>query len=316
MRMCGCAHVPNEKRFAHPMERSARTKREALAVSQYANDSMWYKTGRTVSEEKTDVFYVVSTMILESYDDEGNPVTRTLLSPEDRAALDEEINDIATNMFDESFNFFAPYYHEGTMHGMLALDEAAKKELVLSIQEEVTEAFNYYMDHFNGGRPFVLAGYSQGSIMVKGVLRNMTDEQYRLMAAAYVMGGPLTAADLEKPFIVPARGAEDLGVTVSYNSVASLDACWAPLTGSTVECINPLNWTTDEQPASFTYRGEQGTVHLDTQAHMLIVEGIDPAKHYKPDWPFPFGNYHNDEIHFYAEAIKQNALLRLGKMRG
>jgi hypothetical protein len=60
---------------------------------------------------------------------------------------------------------------------------------------DVTAAFEYYLRHFNSGRPFILAGHSQGSAVLKylmsGYMKSYPDV-YQRMIAAYVVGQSIT----------------------------------------------------------------------------------------------------------------------------
>ena len=47
--------------------------------------------------------------------------------------------------------------------------------------DDVNDAFQYYMAHYNHGRPFFLMGHSQGSQMLIELLKHgMTDEQLKI----------------------------------------------------------------------------------------------------------------------------------------
>ena len=37
--------------------------------------------------------------------------------------------------------------------------------------DDITAALDYYFENYNGGRPFIIAGHSQGSAMVLLLLR-------------------------------------------------------------------------------------------------------------------------------------------------
>ena len=64
--------------------------------------------------------------------------------------------------------------------------------------QDVKDAFQYYMAHGNGGRPFFLVGHSQGSQMLIELLKHgMTEEQRKFMVAAYCIGYHVTAKELQ-----------------------------------------------------------------------------------------------------------------------
>lgn len=155
--------------------------------------------------------------------------------------------------------------------------------------------------------------------MTKTLLKHMTDEQYSRMIAAYSMGFQVTKKDLENKHVVPAEGEDDLGKIISYNSVASTDAIWSQVAGSSATCINPLNWKTDTTPAILKMEDsegniDEGTVYVDQDRQVLIVS-IDPKKYGGQNYdgtiyPMQEGNFHMWEMRFYADKIRKNAIHR------
>lgn len=90
--------------------------------------------------------------------------------------------------------------------------------------QDVKAAFLYYLEHFNQGRPIVLAGFSQGADMVLRLLKDVYHDkslQDRLVAA-YAIGWRVT---LKKRLRIihnlkMAQGERDIGVIVSFNTEA------------------------------------------------------------------------------------------------
>ena len=119
----------------------------------------------------------------------------------------------------------------------------------------------------------------------------------------------------------PAQRADDVGVTVCYNSVSHRSAA---LWSRSAWAINPVNWHTDEQPATFVtvpspllpagqQRPDTLTVYLDTATNLLVVQGYRAD-----DYVLPFigreGNYHSREIWLYRDHLRQNMQLRVQSM--
>ena len=84
---------------------------------------------------------------------------------------------------------------------------------------DVFAALDYYFEHLNGGRPFILAGHSQGSIMQSFVLAEYMKahpEYLKRMIAAYVIGFSITEDYLKaNPHLKFAEGADDTAIVVS-----------------------------------------------------------------------------------------------------
>ena len=277
----------------------------------YESQDYWYQTGNPFDENKIDVFYVLSTTLLSAKDENGNQSFYSTLSSEDREIMQNEYEYISTEMFDsENFNFYAPYYRQMTFETYSETDKAVVLPAMITAVTDICDAFDYYMEHENNGRPFIIAGFSQGGVMTQVLLMHMTDEQYSRMIAAYSMGFQVTQKELDHKHFKVAQGEDDLGVLVSYNSVASTDTMWGQIEGNAAACINPLNWETDDTPATLMYNGDEATVHIDKDKQVLIVEGLDPDKYDGLGYPVEKGVYHMWDIRFYADEIKGNAIHR------
>jgi len=283
----------------------------------YSDDSMWCCKPDNATAG-ADVFYIVSTNIMNSYETDGTETYIAVLNDEEKAILAGEINYIHESMFPENVNFYAPYYHQVTMASLadpnLTNDDRAK--LSNEVAMEVLEAFNYYMKHFNHGRPFIIAGYSQGSIQARNILMQLPEDQFKRMVATYMMGYGVSKEALANANVKPATGATDTGVTVSFTSLANIEAKYDLLNTSEI-CINPINWRTDATPADFIYDKEQLTAHVDEENHVVLVDGFHYENHTSQEWsinPWSQDNYHNFEIYFYASSIRQNALDRISAM--
>lgn len=280
------------------------------ATSKWADQSLWYRTDRPINDRLTDVFYIVSTNVLAEKDSTGRDAFIAQLSPAECDALTGEMGFVC-NMFGDSLNFFAPYYHQFTMSA-LALPEADYMRHRADASKDAVRAFRYYLRHLNGGRPFILAGFSQGGMHLVDILRQMKKRDYRRMVVAYSMGYRLSEDDLRHPCVRAAQSADDLGTVVSFNSVTTPSAMWPAVNADAATCINPINFRTDEEPATFTFAGDTLTVRVDTTHHTLLVGSPKIA-----DYRFPIleslckpGCLHHWDILFYGDALRRNALHR------
>ncbi len=166
------------------------------------------------------------------------------------------------------------------------------------------------MEHWNGGREFVLAGFSQGAKGVKELIKSMTDEQFARMKAAYVIGFPVLEEDLAATNrFKPAQGAKDTGVTISWNSVDNEDGIGDIFRHSQM-IINPASWSTGTEVAQVN---DTVTSYISKEHMMLFVDGVNPASVYSEatSMLFPYGNYHLLELPLYGKFIRENVKLRL-----
>lgn len=272
----------------------------------YSDTTQWYIVDR---EAAADVFYIISTEtgdysrdgVLFHYADTRDDTLRMFMNGE-MVGVDKLL---AGNL-----NYYSPYYRQCTMETFVSDSlTAARMPLAYS---DVRNAFNYYLEHYNDGRPFVLAGFSQGAMAVVDLMKAMDDETYSRMVAAYVIGYKVTKEDIAATtHIRPAKDSADKGVTICYNSVRDNSCALPLLSDGNCMAINPVNWRTDATPALLTdpRYGDTLTVTLDTATLLLHIDGY---RH--DDYILPLigceGNYHRLEISLYSECLRHNIALR------
>lgn len=276
-------------------------------VPDYADSTQWHVAFRNAP---VDVFYIISTETGEYATSDGQicHYADTYVDSLRQPMLSEMTG--VDELLCGNLNFFSPYYRQCTLESFTS-DSLAQARFALSMKD-VGNAFDYYIKNKNNGRPFILMGFSQGAMAVIELLKQMSDEVYSRMVAAYVFGWRITDSDLaQTSHIRPALDSADLGVTICYNSVRSVD-CEIPLiSGGNRIAINPANWRTDATPATITtpLSPDTLTIALDTISKLLVVDGYS-----REDYILPLigreGNYHCLEISLYQSFLKRNIALR------
>ena len=214
-------------------------------------------------------------------------------------------------------NYYSPYYRQCTLQTFTS-EQLMQSRLPLAM-DDVKQAFAYYLAHLNNGRPFILAGFSQGAMAVVELLKQMDSATYNRLVAAYVIGWHVTDDDLAQTHCIrPAQDSADIGVTVCYNSVRDNTCAIPMLSEGNRIAINPVNWRTDATPATLvspiSNNPDSGlpdtvTVTLDTNTLLLNVSGYS-----RTDYVLPLigreGNYHSLEISLYRHCLHRNVALR------
>lgn len=284
------------------------------AEPDYADSTQWYISDRQAA---ADVFYIISTETGDYMLPNGETCHYAdTYSDSLRVPLYGEMLGVDT-LVSGRLNYYSPYYRQCSLQSFENDSlRAARMPLPLG---DVRSAFQYYLKHHNGGRPFILAGFSQGAYHMLELLREMDDDTYSRMIAAYAIG--VTIPDTGR-HIVPAQGADDTGVTICYNSVRDTGCTMRGWTKSSV-AINPVNWRTDDTPATLIIepspllpvteqKKDTMTVRLDVPTGLLIVEGFTAR-----DYVLPMlggeGNYHTREIWLYQNVLRENMELRAKK---
>lgn len=194
------------------------------------------------SLKEVDLFYVYPTIY------QNGPLWNASL---DMTKLNKKIDKypvrLQASVFNASCRVYAPRYRQAVVSVFYNESEDGEKALDLAYQD-VKRAFDYYINHNNNGRPFIIAGHSQGTHHTRRLLREMIDttELKAQMVAAYLIG--FTIVDTLYQNLQICEGAEQTGCYVtwmSYREGYSPTTIWHRNTQS----INPLTWTTDTSRA-------------------------------------------------------------------
>ncbi len=202
-------------------------------------------TGLSDNQEnaKVDVFYVHPTTYLNK---EGWSAD---------AKIDIEIGKFdplhtQASVFNGSARIYAPRYRQATVFSFF--DESSDAHKALSTAHlDVINAFIFYLAHYNQGRPFFIAGHSQGSKMLIPVLQFLDKYPNDKFIAAYVPGWSIKSSDFAH--LGPCQSGSDIACYNVWNSKewgAQLDEFVAPSRYLDSDCVNPLSWKNDEVPVS------------------------------------------------------------------
>ena len=303
------------------------------AQPDYGDDSSWFFSpayGRT--DAMADVFYIAPTCIWDWGDSLGGECHfMDIRNQEQRRLVTDNSLFLASMLLGKDCDFYAPYYRQLTMDTWME-DPQTISERFAYAMEDISNAFGYFIDNINAGRPFIIAGHSQGAKCVIELLKNSFDGQTcSNLVAAYVFGYPVYQEEIDScSYIRPASDSTDTGVMIAYNSISKPEAAASMFDGNAV-CINPLNWKTDTTYApatmnrgsvffhsdrtSDTLRGQVGA-RLDERLKSLIIDGLNDDDHFVESVSsiFPKGNYHIQELNLYFLNVQDNLRQRIRRM--
>ena len=275
------------------------------------------------SLKAVDVFYIYPTVTGFRPETEVCDMTDTMM-----IAGAQMVRQIQTGVFDESCNVFMPIYRQISMPKP-GSDYRAIIDYVSKF--DATDALDYYLTNLNQGRPFILAGHSQGASVLIALLENyMTKhpEALKRMVAAYPIGFAVTKDWLAKTGLKFAEGATDTGVIVSWNTEgpANLKEKNMTLAEGGIS-INPINWKRDDTYAdvkenlgSLNVEGKLVTpgladARVDTVRGSVVVTTIANKELYAipADGAVMFGpeSYHLHDYGFFFNNMKQNVADRI-----
>jgi len=290
----------------------------------YSQAKYWLKLPAAIDKE-VDVFYLYPTSWAKT--DPSEPNICGIDNPSMVAGAAGAYARQAT-AFEPIGNVFAPYYRQADAVYALALPPDEREALIAGIPaSDATAAFDYYLKHYNEGRPFILVGHSQGAQILTLLLSGYLQKHpavYERMIAAYVIGYSVTADYLEaNPHLRFAQGPDDTGVIVSYNTLApGVTLEDAPFLLPGAVAINPINWTVDGTPATtaeglgsympdatghFRQVPQYADARVDTSTGVLVCSTAVDSELYLGFGP---GIYHSYDIPFYYFNLRANAANR------
>lgn len=291
----------------------------------YAQAESWAFLPVGQTDKPVDVFYVYPTIF------GGNGPERMDIADADlRHKADVQIL-INGGVFTDEANLFAPYYRQASIE-VVWLAEQEADQLLKEGYQDVMSAFDYYMQHYNQGRPFILAGFSQGSMALLELMKaKFNNPQWqKQLVAAYLIGYSVTEQDLHKyPWLKMAQGETDTGVIVSYNTQLPHSGHSYVLKEGALG-INPVNWKTDGTvaPASVhkgavifdAVTGEKreevphlSDTYLEKESGALVVQ-VDPVKYNASQAVFPTGVLHMYDYMFFYNNLKENVERRVSAL--
>ena len=297
----------------------------AEAAPDYSDAANWAYLETENTDKTADVFFICPSV----YGGSDDACNMSLSDADTKESFVGAIN-MEKGIYDADSRFFAPYYRQIGLN-VYDMPEADREPYLETAYADVRDAFLYYMDNYNEGRPIVLAGFSQGADMCLRLMKDLFDDEALTdqLVACYAIGWRITEEDMaEYPQLKMAAGESDTGVIVSFNSEAEdiTDSLMIP-EGTKTYAINPLNWKTDSTPADkslnlgacFTdYSGEITSeipeltgAYIDETRGALKVPDVSPE-----DYPaglsiFTDGVYHLYDYQFFYRNLQDNVQTRI-----
>jgi len=289
------------------------------------------------ASKPVDVFYLYPTAYMPS--SASAPVVCSADNPQMRAGAKAAFSRTAT-AFAPLANIYAPYYRQATI--WIVAMPYEKQEPIVGGEPttDALSAFDYYIKHLNHGRPFILAGHSQGShIMINLMADYMKKhpEVYKRMIVAYVPGYSITPQYLQQNSELKfAENADDTQVIVSYNTVAPTTTMPDTVILPGAMAINPITWTRSETTATasqnlggisldkngYAVLDAQGQpkkvlgvadARIDTATGRLICSTVDKATLDPGNKVTAAGIFHNYDYPFYYFDLRANAANRIAR---
>ena len=305
---------------------------ELIPTPDYADPARWVSVPETILHE-ADTFFILPTVNMK----ETEACSEDIYD-ERKASRFVKTLGLEGGIASESTNLYAPYYRQATIacyldeNGVISDMKTANDSMTYDeiAYSDIRAAWLYYLENWNQGRPVVLFGYSQGADMVLRLLAEFGADSVLSdrLVAAYAIGAPVDEAFLDAhPSLKMAQGEFDTGVIICYNAVDER----MQKTEGKENAINPLNWKTDDTPASkeenlgFVVTDISGQVtseisaycgaYLDPVSGKLIVTDADNLEelYTSSGALFAAGDYHMYDLNFFYRNLQKNIADRVMK---
>jgi hypothetical protein len=222
------------------------------------------------------------------------------------------------SIFNEAGRVFAPRYRQAHLSAYYTHDTATALAAFDKAYEDVKAAFEYYLQHYNNGRPIIIASHSQGTTHAKRLLKEFFDGkplQHQLVAA-YLVG-----MAVEPDYFTSIPVCETPDATGCICSWRTFKEDYEPLyvQQETFKAVvtNPITWSIDKPVASRD--SNKGAVLINF--NKIVPHPVNAEVHDGVLWvekPHFFGNifytnknYHIGDYNLFYMNVRENVKERI-----
>ncbi len=254
----------------------------------------------------------------------------TTLTDKEDTAWNADINDARLNAKTDystilyqasAFNecrVFAPRYRQAHVRSYYTSDTVVARTALDLAYADIKKSFQYYLDHYNNGRPIIIAAHSQGSTHAQRLLKEFFEDKplKNRLVVAYILGMYIPN-DYFKT-IPLCKDSNQTGCIVGWRTYKNgYEPDFVKKENNSGWVTNPLTWTIDSTQG--TYAMNQGGVITDF--NKLRVGIADAQIHdgvlwiHQPHIPGGFllrmKNFHVGDINLYYVNIRNNVRQRI-----
>jgi len=230
------------------------------------NDEKWVSD----SLKDVDVFYIYPTIYMS-----GPTWNEDLSNAKLNKKIDTKPVRYQASVFNASCRVYVPRYRQAKIKAFY--DKVEGEKSLNFAYEDVKRAFQYYLDHYNHGRPIIIASHSQGSWHARKLLKDFFDSTalQKQLVAAYVVG-----YGLDESMYKSLKPCDNPNQTGCYITWASFKKGYEPLKSGLYNtvCVNPVTWNRDT--VDIDQSKSMGAILLDFNKKYEGVCETQIHKHY------------------------------------
>jgi len=252
--LSGCKRYESVVETGLHIERIAESLEPVPAPPDYTTEAHWaalpwtedpadlLPKGRKVSEGPgtADVFYLHPTIF-----EEGAHWNAALDSAELNTAVDQWPVRHQAAIFNGAGRVFAPRYRQAHIRVFSVGDSLSLGALQIAYSD-IRAAFQHFLDHWDKGRPLVIAGHSQGSWHARWLLQEFFDGKplSDRLVAAYIPGMDIYPSDFKA--LQPCQTATDQHCYCTWMSYGTgYLPPWLASKPAAPSVIHPVTWSTE-----------------------------------------------------------------------
>lgn len=280
------------------------------------SDSISKAIKKETIDTLADVFFIYPTSLVDYENIEWN------------AQVDDSIINQKTDynsilyqasVFNGSCRIFSPRYRQAHLKSFYSADTTRARIAFDTAYQDVRNAFLYYLNNWQKGRPIIIAAHSQGSVHAKRLLKEFFDgkDLQNKLVCAYVLGMPVEQNYFQH--LSPCKNSQSTGCIISWRTFKRgyTDTLFVAKEQYKAIVTNPLTWSLDNGIANSSLN----TGGILTKFNKLVPKVVDAEIHENVLWtskPKFFGNvffnatnYHVGDYNLFYMNIRQNVKARI-----
>ena len=266
---------------------------------------------------QADVFYIHPTMLLEGLEWNADVGDEDMNAEVDRWPIRHQ-----ASAFSGVGRVFAPRYRQAHIR-IFDLGDSLSWAAAEVAYSDVKRAFEHYLEHWNDGRPIVLAGHSQGSFHGRTLLQEFFDGSplQDQLVAAYFPGMDMYASEFDA--IAVCSAPDQTGCLCTWMTYGEgFLPRWLTLPPVSkpegpVLCVHPVSWGAEVGlPSQGEHLGVVRPSYRLSKPHAITAEirpegvlWILPPHVVGGRW-LQRDNWHSGDINLFWVNVYENAKLR------
>ncbi|MEO6132562.1 MAG: DUF3089 domain-containing protein [Saprospiraceae bacterium] len=229
-------------------------------------------------------------------------------------ATDKSTIRYQASIFNGAGKIYAPRYRQAHLETFYMHDSPEAKAAIDLAYEDVKSSFEYYLEHYNQGRPFIIASHSQGSFHAMRLIDEFIDGTplQDKMIVAYMPGWPIRNDQFTslKPCLYP----DDTGCFCTWRTFKE---GYIPQVlhypDQNIAVTNPVTWSCDQPECSKDVQigGVLRNFHKLMPNLVFAQVHEDLLWVNKPVFPGSFlftrKNYHIADYNLFYGDVRKNA---------